>query len=65
MKRGLADTVHTDPATAVADADLVVLCTPIGTMQELAASIAPHLAPGTVVTDAGSVKACVVASGLL
>jgi len=61
MKRGLADTVHTDPATAVADADLVVLCTPIGTMQELAASIAPHLAPSTVVTDAGSVKACVVA----
>jgi len=61
MKRGLADTVHTDPAAAVAGADLVVLCTPIGTMKELAASIAPHLPPDAVVTDAGSVKACVVA----
>lgn len=61
MKRGLADAVHTDPAAAIAGVDLVVLCTPIGTMKELAGSIAPHLAPDTVVTDAGSVKASVVA----
>lgn len=61
MKRGLADSTHTDPASAVADVDLVVLCTPIGTMKDLAASIATRLTPDAVVTDAGSVKSSVVA----
>jgi len=61
MKRGLADSIHTDPAAAVADVDLVVLCTPIGIMRELTTSIATYLDPDTVVTDAGSVKASVVA----
>ena len=61
MKRGLADSIHTDPAAAVADVDLVLLCTPIGTMSELAASFATHLDSDTIVTDAGSVKVSVVA----
>jgi len=55
----LADTVETDPVTAVRDADLVIFCTPVGSMEHLAATIAHHLAPQTLVTDVGSVKACV------
>lgn len=57
---GLADHVTTDPVGAVKDADLVVLCTPVGSMENIARSMAPGLSPTTVITDAGSVKACVV-----
>ena len=60
LQRGIADSVETDPAAAVSGADLAVLCTPVGSMRELAAAMAPGLAPSAVVTDAGSVKACVV-----
>lgn len=61
LKRGLADAVETDPAAAVKDAGMVVLCTPVGVMGELAGAFAPHLPPDAVVTDAGSVKECVAA----
>lgn len=60
LKRGLADHVETDPAAAVVNADLVVLCTPVGTMQQLAGAFAAALPAGAVVTDAGSVKLPVV-----
>lgn len=59
LGRGLADAVETDPATAVQGADLIILCTPVGVMADLAATIAPHLEPHSLVTDAGSVKECV------
>lgn len=61
LRRGIADAVETDPAAAVRDAALVVLCTPVGVIGELAGAFAPHLSPDAVVTDAGSVKECVVA----
>lgn len=38
----------------------MVLCTPIGQMEALVRSMAPHLSRGTVVTDVGSVKGPVV-----
>ena len=60
LQRGIADSVETDPAAAVSGADLAVLCTPVGSMRKLAAAMAPGLASSAVVTDAGSVKACVV-----
>ena len=60
LKRGLADSVETDPAAAVREASLVVLCTPVSTMRDLAQAILPGLSPTTVITDAGSVKATVV-----
>ena len=41
---------------AVADADLVILCVPVGAMEEAARIIAPALAPGVVVSDVGSSK---------
>ena len=60
QRQGIADAVTADMKGAVMDADLVVLCTPIGIMNELAQRLAPHLAEGAVVTDAGSVKVSVV-----
>jgi len=44
----------------VADADLVVLCTPIARMASLFKEILPHLKRGAIVTDVGSVKGSVV-----
>lgn len=61
LRRGIADSVETDPAAAVSGADIAVLCTPVGSMRELAAAMAPGLSPSAVVTDVGSVKACVAA----
>ena len=54
------DRVTDTAAEAVAGADLVVLCVPVGAMGDLAAEIGPHLKPGAVVTDVGSVKQAVV-----
>ena len=45
-----------DLATAVADADLVILCTPVGKMGDVAQAIRAHLKPGTCISDVGSVK---------
>lgn len=49
-----------DLAEAVAESDLVVLCTPIAQMRALSESLLPALRPGTLITDVGSVKASVV-----
>ncbi|SEB39178.1 prephenate/arogenate dehydrogenase family protein [Rhodobacter sp. 24-YEA-8] len=54
------DRVTDSAAEAVAGADLVVLAVPVGVMGEIAAEIAPHLKPGAVVTDVGSVKEAVI-----
>ncbi|PHK94509.1 cyclohexadienyl dehydrogenase [Pseudoroseomonas rhizosphaerae] len=57
---GLADVVETDAGRAVRDCDGVILCTPVGTFAGLMAAIAPHLAPGAVLTDTGSTKGSVL-----
>ena len=57
---GIADEVHEDAATAAVDADLVVLCVPVGAIGAIAARVAPRLAPGAVLSDVGSVKAAVI-----
>src|SRR6185437_14669663 len=54
-KIGFADSLHADLESAVAGADLVVLATPIGAYAALAAGLAPHLKPGAILTDVGSV----------
>ncbi|RST29952.1 prephenate/arogenate dehydrogenase family protein [Sphingomonas ginkgonis] len=48
-------------ADAVRDANLVILCVPVGAMTAAAESIAPHLRPGAIVSDVGSSKASVAA----
>jgi prephenate dehydrogenase len=62
LAAGVVDDATLDVAEAVADADLVILCTPVGRMGELAAAMKPHLAADAIVTDVGSVKASVVAA---
>lgn len=57
---GLVDRVVDTPIEAVKGADLVVLCVPVGAMGAVAREIAPHLAPGTTVSDVGSVKRAVI-----
>ncbi|MBT8154283.1 prephenate/arogenate dehydrogenase family protein [Epibacterium ulvae] len=57
---GLCDRVSDTVVEAVQDADLVVLCVPVGVMGQVAAEIAPHLKPGATVSDVGSVKAGVI-----
>ncbi len=57
---GIADVVEADPAAAVRGADCVVFCIPVGAYAEVGAQVAPHLAPGAIVTDVGSTKASVV-----
>ena len=57
---GFADRVETDPARAVEGADCVMLCAPVGAFATLAAAIAPHLAPGAILTDVGSTKQSVI-----
>ena len=59
---GIIDEIATDPALAVKDADLVLLAVPLGQTAAVLAQIAPHLAPRTVVTDAGSTKRDVIAN---
>ena len=56
----LCDRVVDTAAEAVAGADLVVLCVPVGAMGAVAEEIGPHLAEGATVTDVGSVKRAVV-----
>ncbi len=57
---GLADSYSQDAAEAVADADLIILCTPVGAFEAVMRDIAPALKPGAIVSDAGSVKGHVV-----
>jgi prephenate dehydrogenase len=59
-ERKLADYAGTDLKSAVAAADIVVLCVPVGAMAKLALEMKPWLQPETVVTDVGSVKGLVM-----
>jgi prephenate dehydrogenase len=59
-KLGVVDHATRDLGRAVEDADLVILCTPLGQMREVAEKMIPSLKPGAIVTDVGSVKGSVV-----
>lgn len=60
-KLGLADACGTDLAAACKDADLVIVCTPVGACGLAAKTITPALKPGCIVSDVGSVKQTVIA----
>ena len=57
---GIVDVVEDDPAQAVQGCDAVILCVPVGAYAGVMARIAPHLAPGCVLSDVGSTKGSVV-----
>jgi len=60
LQLGVIDEVSTDWAGALDGAELVLLAVPVGQMDAVAAAIAPHLGPDTIVTDAGSTKRDVI-----
>ncbi|MBI5462468.1 MAG: prephenate dehydrogenase/arogenate dehydrogenase family protein [Gammaproteobacteria bacterium] len=60
VELGVIDRFDTDAARAVQGADMIVVCVPLGAMEQTFRSIAPALASDAVVTDVGSAKARVV-----
>jgi cyclohexadieny/prephenate dehydrogenase len=56
----LVDRVVESNVEAVRDADLVILCIPVGACGPVAQEIAAHLKPGAIVSDVGSVKGAIV-----
>ncbi|MEN1762107.1 prephenate dehydrogenase [Anoxynatronum sibiricum] len=56
LEMALVDQVAENMVAAVAQADLVILATPVGSYTALFKAMAPNLKPGAVVTDLGSVK---------
>jgi cyclohexadieny/prephenate dehydrogenase len=58
----LCDDVADTAGAAVIDADLVILCVPLGAMRAVAESIAADLPREAVVSDVGSSKAAVTAA---
>ncbi len=60
LEVGFVDRVCDSATEAVKDADLVILCTPVGTIGAITHEIAPFLKPGAILSDVGSVKASVI-----
>ena len=59
---GVIDRLSEDWADALSGADLVLLATPVGQMEAVMRELAPHLSPGTLVSDGGSTKQDVIAA---
>lgn len=55
-ERGLVDRVAETPAEAVHEADLIILCVPVGAMGAAAASFADALPAHAIISDVGSSK---------
>ena len=60
VELGIADKVAETNAKAVEGADLVIVCIPVGACGAVAQEIGPHLTPGAIVSDVGSVKGSIV-----
>jgi len=60
LELALVDAAFDTPAEAAAEADLVVLCVPVGACGLIAASITGQLRAGAILTDVGSVKGAIV-----
>jgi cyclohexadieny/prephenate dehydrogenase len=60
LELGFINRAATSAAAAVEGADLVVVAVPVGASGAIAEEIGPHLAPGAIVTDVGSVKQAVI-----
>ncbi|MFC3309018.1 prephenate/arogenate dehydrogenase family protein [Blastomonas aquatica] len=56
----LCDSYHAAFGPELAEAELVILCVPVGAMAAAATAMAPHLSPETIISDVGSCKASVL-----
>ena len=59
---GVIDEFYTNMAAALEQADLVIVATPVGSMQNIFEAIKPYWNPQTIYSDAGSTKGSVVAA---
>lgn len=57
---GAVDRYEVDIAKAVSVADIIFIATPLATFKTIFSLIQPHVKVDTVITDAGSAKACVI-----
>lgn len=53
---GVIDAIETNVAAAMQDADVVLIATPVAQTPIILEQLRPHLAPTTLITDAGSTK---------
>ncbi|MCB6182437.1 prephenate dehydrogenase/arogenate dehydrogenase family protein [Leeia sp. TBRC 13508] len=60
LHHGVVDEITTDPASAIATCDCLMLATPVGQLSHLFPLVEKHLKPTAIVTDAGSTKGNVV-----
>ena len=58
----LADQITETAEASVQNADLVILCVPVGMMETVAQKIAPHFRQGAILSDVGSVKSSILNS---
>ena len=58
-ERDLVEELSTDSASAVRDADVVLLATPVGAYPAIGAAIGSHLKKGSTISDVGSIKSAV------
>ncbi|MGQ3675447.1 prephenate/arogenate dehydrogenase family protein [Xanthobacter sp. TB0139] len=57
---GFADEVTQSAAEAAREADVVIVCVPVGGAGAVAAEVGPVLKPGAILSDVGSVKGAVL-----
>ena len=62
LEIGFVDSVHDTAAEAVQGADLTLICVPVGISGAVTQDLAPSLKPGSIISDAGSVKQSVIAA---
>ncbi len=60
LELGIVDKATTSFSKGVEGADLIILCSPVGTMSVVAKAISNYVKPGAIITDVGSVKGSVV-----
>ena len=60
LELGAIDEIAVSPEAAADGSDMIVLATPVGVMGGIMQQMLPVIAPDTVITDVGSVKAGVV-----
>ena len=60
VRLGLIEKAYASAAECVKEADLIILCVPVGACARVAEEIGPHLKPGATLTDVGSVKGVIV-----
>ena len=60
LELGIADAAYCDIKQAVGDADLVMVCAPVGANESIGAQLTGALKKGAIVSDVGSVKQSVI-----